>query len=76
MLRRMKRTNLVLDESLLNEALRLSGERSLSGVVNRALDDFVRRVKAKRILKLAHSGLWHGDLSVMRGDRKAPARSY
>ncbi len=68
MLIRMKRANIVLDEFLLDEALRLSGERSLSDVVNRALDDFVRRVKAKCILKLAHSGLWHGDLSVMRGD--------
>lgn len=65
----MKRTNLVLDESLLNEALRLSGERTFSGVVNKALDDFVRRIKARRILELAHSGLWQGDLSVMRKDQ-------
>ena len=50
----MKRTNLVLDESLLNEALRLSGERTFSGAVNKALDDFVRRIKARRILGLAH----------------------
>jgi len=64
----MKRTNLVLNEQLLEEALRLSGERTYSGVVNRALDDFVRRMKARRILELAHSGLWPGDLSAMRGD--------
>ncbi len=66
----MKRTNLVLDEQLLKEAVHLSGERTYSGVVNRALDDFVRRIKARRILELAHSGLWQGDLSTMRDDKQ------
>ena len=66
----MKRTNLVLDEKLLEEALRLSGERTYSGVVNRALVDLVRRIKARRILDLAHSGLWQGNLAEMRGDRR------
>ena len=66
----MKRTNLVLDERLLNEALQLSGERTYSGVVNRALEDFVRRIKSRRILELAGSGLWQGDLAVMRDDKQ------
>ena len=69
----MKRTNLVLDERLLEEAVRLSGERTYSGAVERALEDFVRRVRAKRILELAGSGLWKADLSRMRDDR--PRRS-
>ncbi len=64
----MKRTNLVLDEDLLEEALRLSGERTYSRAVGRALDEFVRRVRARRILDLAGSGSWVGDLSEMRGD--------
>lgn len=64
----MKRTTLVLDEELLEEAQRLSGERTYSAVVGRALDDFVRRVKARRILDLRGSGLWQGDLGVMRDD--------
>jgi Arc/MetJ family transcription regulator len=64
----MKRTTLVLDEELLKEAQRLSGERTYSAVVGRALDDFVRRVKARRILDLRGSGLWQGDLGVMRDD--------
>jgi hypothetical protein len=38
----MKRTNLVLDARLLDEALRVSGERTYSRAVHRALDDFVR----------------------------------
>ena len=66
---RMKRTNLVLDEKLLQEAVRLSGERTYSGTVERALGDFVKRAKAGRILELAGSGLWQGDLADMRRDR-------
>jgi Arc/MetJ family transcription regulator len=66
---RMKRTNLVLDEHLLDEAVKLSGERTYSGAVARALQDFVRRVRANRILDLAGSGLWEGNLAEMRDDR-------
>jgi Arc/MetJ family transcription regulator len=66
----MKRTNLVLDENLLEEAVRLSGERTYSRAVERALEDFVRRVRAGRILELAGSGLWEGDLAEMRRDRR------
>ena len=69
----MKRTNLVLDEDLLEEAVRLSGERTYSRAVERALQDFVKRAKASRILDLAGKGLWEGDLSEMRAD--APSRS-
>jgi Arc/MetJ family transcription regulator len=65
----MKRTNLVLNEDLLEEATRLSGERTYSRAVERALEDFVRRAKARRILELAGSGLWEGKLSVVREDR-------
>ncbi len=62
----VKRTRLVLDEALLEEATRLSGERTYSRTVNRALGDFVRRAKAGRILELAGKGLWEGDLGKMR----------
>jgi Arc/MetJ family transcription regulator len=71
---RMKRTNLVLDETLLKEALRLSGERTFSRAVERALEDFVRRVRAGRILELAGSGLWEGNLSEMRDDQPQMTR--
>jgi Arc/MetJ family transcription regulator len=65
----MKRTNLVLDQDLLEEALRLSGERTYSRTVERALRDFVQRVRARRILELAGSGLWDGELSTVREDK-------
>jgi Arc/MetJ family transcription regulator len=76
----MKRTNLVLDEKLLEEATRLSGDRTYSRTVGKALADYVQRIKARRILDLAGAGLWEGDLAEMRKDRparrsrRAPAR--
>jgi Arc/MetJ family transcription regulator len=71
----MKRTNLVLDAKLLDETLRVSGERTYSRAVERALADFVRRARARQILELAGSGLWEGDLGQMREDpRPSPKR--
>jgi len=64
----MKRTNLVLDAEILEEAQRLSGERTYSATVNRALVELVRRIKAGRIFELKGSGAWDGDLSRVRGD--------
>ena len=69
----MKRTNLVLDEHLLAEVVKLSGERTYSAAVARALEDFVRRVRANRILELAGSGPWEGNLAQLRDDRRPRA---
>jgi Arc/MetJ family transcription regulator len=71
----MKRTNLVLDEHLLDETLRLSGERTFSKAVERAMTEFVLKVRARRILDLAGSGLWEGNLSEMRQDWVAAERT-
>jgi len=65
----MKRTNLVIDGALLEEAKRLTGEPTLSRTVERALSELVRRAKARRILELAGSGGWQGNLAEVREDR-------
>jgi Arc/MetJ family transcription regulator len=65
----MKRTNLVLDGELLEEATRVSGERTYSRTVERALREMVQRARARKILDLAGTGLWEGDLSAVREDR-------
>jgi Arc/MetJ family transcription regulator len=70
----MKRTNLVLDEELLEEATRLSGEKTYSAAVQTALRELVRRARARQILQLRGSGLWEGELSTVRGDRPALKR--
>ena len=69
----MKRTNLVLDERLLEQATRLAGQKTYSRTVGLALEDFVRRMQARQILSLRGSGAWHGDLQAIR-DSGAPRR--
>lgn len=64
----------MLREDLLEEATRVSGEKTYSRAVERALEDFVRRAKARRILELRGSGAWQGDLSEMRRDAPGRAR--
>ena len=66
----MKRTNLVLNEKLLDEATRLSAQRTYSKTVDLALAEFVRRARAGKILGLAGSGLWEGELAEMRRDAR------
>jgi Arc/MetJ family transcription regulator len=70
----MKRTNVVIDEQLLDEAVRVSGERTYARTIERALEEMVRRAKARDIDGLAGSGLWVGDLAAMRGDTPAVAQ--
>jgi len=72
----MKSTNLVLDEHLLEELTRVSGERTYSRAVSKAMEDYLRRHRAGRILDLAGSGLWEGDLSEMRGDAPPPGQPH
>jgi hypothetical protein len=62
----------MVNEQLLEEALKLGGERTYSATVDRALTDFVKRVKARKILELGGSGVWSGDLGAMRGDSSEP----
>jgi Arc/MetJ family transcription regulator len=64
----MKRTNLVLNADLLEETLKVSRERTYSRAVERAMEDFVKRARARRILELAGSGAWAGNLSIVRED--------
>jgi Arc/MetJ family transcription regulator len=74
----MKRTNLVLDEKLLEEATRLSGEKTYSAAVQLALRELVRRARARKIFELRGLGAWEGELSHMRRDqpaKRAPKRS-
>lgn len=66
-----RRTTLVLNEELLGEARRLSGQPTFSKTVDLALTELVRRARAGKILELAGQGLWEGDLATMRRD--APA---
>ena len=65
----MKRTNLVLDGEVLEEARRISGAKTYSETVNKALAELVRRHKMRSITEFFGKGLWKGDLAEMREDR-------
>ena len=64
----MKRMTVVLDERLLEEAVKVSGETTNARTIERALTELVRRARARSIEALAGSGVWQGDLSEMRRD--------
>jgi Arc/MetJ family transcription regulator len=68
----MKRTNLVLRADLLEEATRLSGEKTYSRAVERALEDFVLRARARRILELRGSSV--AGRPLRHAPRRAGAR--
>ena len=70
----MKRTNVVLDEQLLEEAVKVSGEKTYARTIERALTEMVKRARARSIEALAGSGAWQGDLSVMRRDDPSVVR--
>jgi Arc/MetJ family transcription regulator len=65
----MKRTNIVLDENLLKEGLSLTGLKTRRALVNFALQQLTRRKNQKKILELAGTVKWEGDLMAMRNNR-------
>ena len=70
----MKRTNLVLDADLLENATRVLGVKTYSAAVNIALAETLRLKKIESFPHFFGKGLWQGDLSEMRED-KPRARS-
>lgn len=51
-------TNLDIDPSLLRRALEVSGERTKTAVVTRALEEYVARREQKRLLELFGALEW------------------
>lgn len=51
-------TNLSLNPKLLNEALKVSGERTKKAAVTRALEEFIARRKQKNLLDLMGKLEW------------------
>ena len=64
----MKRKNLVLDEELLEEAVRVFGVKTYSATVNLALKEALRMRRIQGLVDYIGNVEWHGDLSEMRGD--------
>ena len=67
----MKRTNLVLDEHLLEEAVKTLGAKTYSAAVNTALEEVIRIRKIQSLPTFFGKQLWEGDLSEMRQETVA-----
>jgi Arc/MetJ family transcription regulator len=63
------RTNIVIDDELMAEALRVSGARTKREAVERGLQALLRLGRQAELRKLRGKVQWTGDLDAMRRDR-------
>jgi Arc/MetJ family transcription regulator len=62
------RTNIVLDEELVAEAMRRTGIKTKRGVVEEALRTLIQLKRQEEIRELRGQLHWEGDLDEMRRD--------
>ncbi len=63
------RTNIVIDEELLERALELSGLKTKRAVVEKGLETLIQQLEQTKIRELYGKLTWEGDLNIMREDR-------
>ncbi|RFF31639.1 type II toxin-antitoxin system VapB family antitoxin [Wenzhouxiangella sediminis] len=63
------RTNIVIDDQLMAEAMRVSGCKTKKEAVEQALRLLVRRSEQQAIRNLRGRVHWEGDLEEMRGGK-------
>jgi Arc/MetJ family transcription regulator len=63
------RTNIEIDDELMNEALALTGLRTKKAVVEEALATLIRLRGQAKLRELRGKVHWEGDLDEMRRDR-------
>ena len=66
----MVRTNIELNDRLVNEAMKLTNKKTKKELVNFALEELVRKTKRKSILKIEGRIGWVGDLGETRKSRE------
>ncbi len=65
----MKRTNIVLDDKLVEDCLRVTGIRTRKALIDHALRELYRHESQVRILELKGKINWEGDLNEWRQGR-------
>lgn len=65
----MGRTNVVLDDQLVEEAKKISGEKTSRGIIDLALREYIAGKKRKGILAWEGKLRWEGDLDRLRRPR-------
>ena len=65
----MKRTNVVIDETMIEKAKRATGIKTTREVLDVALRELLRHERLKEFRKLRGRVNWQGDLAQMRRGR-------
>lgn len=65
----MHRTNIVLDEQLVQACLKLTGLKTRKALVDYALRELLRHEEQAKLLKLKGKIKWEGDLDESREGR-------
>ncbi len=60
------RTNIVLDDQLVNEVKQLTDLKTKKDVVNLALNELLKQLRRKKLLSIRRPGLWKGNLAQSR----------
>ena len=63
------RTNIVLDDQLVNEVKQLTALKTKKDVVDLALNELLKQLRRKKLLSMRHPGLWKGNLAQIRRRR-------
>ena len=66
------RTNIIIDDGLMEQARRLSGLKTKRAVVEEALKLFVRSYEQAQVRNLRGKLHWEGDLDKSRENRSEP----
>jgi Arc/MetJ family transcription regulator len=65
----MGRTNIELNDKLVDEAMKLTNKKTKKDLVNYAVEELVRKLKRKKILELEGNVDWIGKLEETRKSR-------
>jgi Arc/MetJ family transcription regulator len=63
------RTNIVLDDQIVNEVKQLTTLKTKKDVVDLALNELLKQLKRKKLISMRHPGLWKGNLAESRRRR-------
>lgn len=69
------RTNIELDDELLQQVLTLGHFNTKKAAIQAALTDYLNTLKRRQLLALRGQVLWQGDLAVLRSDRSMTSAS-
>ncbi len=70
----MARTNIVLDDILVEQCQKATGIKTRRRLVDHALRELLRRERQKKVLELRGAVTWEGDLAEWRKGRSSHGR--